>query len=218
VTKFTELRPGMQTDGTSSEVIYQFASRNISRWPARRDWKIADIGGGKGDFAKMLLAKVGEITVFDCAVHEVQSGISYIACDLNCNWPAPSKSFDAVVSLEVIEHVENPRHFAREMARILKRGGYGFVSTPNQLSFASKACLLFRDQFQHFQNSCYPDHITALVPQDVRRVFTEAGLIIEDLRFTDNGRIPFTNWAWQIFPWLGGKWFSDNVGVSVRAS
>jgi 2-polyprenyl-3-methyl-5-hydroxy-6-metoxy-1,4-benzoquinol methylase len=206
----------MQVDGISNALIYKLASRCISRWPIQRNWSIADIGGGKGDFARTLLAAVDNVTVLDCVEQLATPGLTYVSCDLNGEWPFASHSFDAVVSLEVIEHMENPRHFARELARILKSGGYGLISTPNQLSLASKVCLLFRDQFQSFQDSCYPAHITALVPQDVHRIFMEAGLLIDHTWFTDDGRIPFTNFRWQIMPWLRGKWFSDNVAFSFR--
>jgi 2-polyprenyl-3-methyl-5-hydroxy-6-metoxy-1,4-benzoquinol methylase len=211
------VRPGMQIEGISNDSIYHLASRCIARWPAQKNWRIADVGGGKGDFAKILLATFEKVTVLECDRYEAPAGISYIPCDLNQSWPVPSCSFDAVVSLEVIEHLENPRHFARELSRVLKKDGYGFISTPNQLSLASKICLVFRDQFQHFQDSCYPGHITALVPQDVRRIFEEVGLVVDCTHFTDSGRIPFTSLQWQMLPFLRGKWFSDNVGFSFRS-
>src|ERR1051325_10462266 len=124
------VRPGMQVEGISNPSIYQLASRCIAKWPVQRNWQIADVGGGKGEFAKVLRATFETVTVLECAQYETPPGISYIPCDLNQSWPVPSRSLDAVVSLEVIEHLENPRHFAREIGRVLKRGGYGFISTP----------------------------------------------------------------------------------------
>ena len=138
--------------------------------------------------------------------------------NLNDTLPYSDATFDAVVSLEVIEHLENPRHFVREIERILKVNGRCLITTPNQTSLASKLCLLLRDQFQHFQDSCYPAHITALVPIDLQRITVEAGLTFESVTYTDNGRIPGTEKTWQIFPFLTGKWFSDNVAiVAVKA-
>jgi 2-polyprenyl-3-methyl-5-hydroxy-6-metoxy-1,4-benzoquinol methylase len=112
--------------------------------------------------------------------------------NLNESLPYSDATFDAVVSLEVIEHLKNPRHFMREIERILKVSGRCLITTPNQISLASKLCLLLRDQFQHFQDTCYPAHITALVPIDLQRIIVEAGLTVESLAYTDNGRIPGT--------------------------
>src|ERR1700758_539608 len=94
-----ELRPGMQRSGISSDPIYQFAMRRISKWPIRRDWKVVDVGGGRGDFAKILLATFDKVTVLDCIEHPAPPGISYIACDLNGGWPVSSSYFDAAISL-----------------------------------------------------------------------------------------------------------------------
>src|SRR5712691_2993914 len=96
----TKLRPGMQLSGSSSDPIYQFALRRISKWPVRKDWKVVDVGGGRGDFAKMLLATFDNVTVLDCVDHPAPQELSYIVCDLNGSWPLPSCFFDAVVSLE----------------------------------------------------------------------------------------------------------------------
>jgi 2-polyprenyl-3-methyl-5-hydroxy-6-metoxy-1,4-benzoquinol methylase len=41
---------------------------------------------------------------------------------------------DVVASVETIEHLENPRAFMRQLARVVKPGGVVIVSTPNQLS------------------------------------------------------------------------------------
>jgi ubiquinone/menaquinone biosynthesis C-methylase UbiE len=48
--------------------------------------------------------------------------------------PFPDESFDGVVFLETIEHVENPALFLREFHRILKTNGHLIVSTPNATS------------------------------------------------------------------------------------
>jgi hypothetical protein len=83
-----------------------------------------------------------------------------------------------------------------------------------QISLASRLCFLLRGQFQHFQDSGYPAHITALLPIDLQRITIEAGLTFESVSYTDNGRIPGTEQkTWQIFPLLTGKWFSDNVAI-----
>lgn len=43
----------------------------------------------------------------------------------------PGGSFDYVVSVEVLEHVEEDDLFVREVARVLKPGGVFLMTTPN---------------------------------------------------------------------------------------
>ena len=39
--------------------------------------------------------------------------------------------FDAITAIEIIEHLENPWHFMRQCARLLKAGGRMILTTPN---------------------------------------------------------------------------------------
>jgi len=48
--------------------------------------------------------------------------------------PFPDETFDGIIFLETIEHVENPTQYLKEFHRILKPEGYFIVSTPNATS------------------------------------------------------------------------------------
>jgi len=54
-----------------------------------------------------------------------------VACDLNTQHiPYKNETFDAVIAGDVIEHLENPSHFLREVNRVLKSSGKLVLSTP----------------------------------------------------------------------------------------
>lgn len=55
-------------------------------------------------------------------------------CDLNLPWPYPSEWADVILSVEVIEHLENPWHHFREVKRVLKPGGVLILTIPNILA------------------------------------------------------------------------------------
>lgn len=121
-------------------------------------------------------------------------------------------SADVVVAIETIEHLENPRAFMRELVRLVKPGGWVVVTTPNQLSLLSLMTLALKHQFQAFQDTDYPAHITALLEVDLQRIVTEAGLTNTKICYSKQGRLVLTNWRYpgfvsRLFP----RWFSDNI-------
>jgi 2-polyprenyl-3-methyl-5-hydroxy-6-metoxy-1,4-benzoquinol methylase len=209
------MRIGIQDKGFSSEPIYRLAERTIRDWNLPYSSMILDLGGGTGHFAKTLSSYFENVHLLDFAPTIQPNRIISSSGDLNNSLPYSDSTFDAVVSLEVIEHLENPRHFVREIARILRVNGRCLISTPNQISLSSKLCLLLRSQFQQFQDSCYPGHITALLPIDLQRITAEAGFAHRSIIYTDDGRIPGTNIRWQAIPCLTGKWFSDNLAIAA---
>ena len=47
---------------------------------------------------------------------------------------------------------------------------------PDDAAHRGKLSLVIKNQFNAFQDSCYPAHITALMEQDIRRIAAECGL------------------------------------------
>jgi SAM-dependent methyltransferase len=131
--------------------------------------------------------------------------------------PLADDSGDVVAAVETIEHLENPRAFVRELVRLTRPGGWVVLTTPNQLSLLSKLTLVLKNQFNAFQDSCYPAHITALLEMDLRRMASEAGLVEVAVRYTEQGRIVGTAWH---YPRLLARWApracSDNVLLMGR--
>jgi 2-polyprenyl-3-methyl-5-hydroxy-6-metoxy-1,4-benzoquinol methylase len=146
------------------------------------------------------------------------ASIDWISQDLN--EPLETETaFDTIVSTEVIEHLENPRAFARTLLRLLKPGGIAVVTTPNQNSIRSLVALCLVGDFAAFRVPQYPAHITALTNNDLVRVFEEAGFKVEGVYFSDRGCLPaWPRFSWQQFSFglLRGRLFSDNVAVLLR--
>lgn len=70
--------------------------------------------------------------------------------DCNAGMPFADATFDAIVSVEGIEHLENPTQFLRECRRVLRPGGLLFLTTPNVDSFRSRKYVFARGYHRFF--------------------------------------------------------------------
>jgi glycosyltransferase involved in cell wall biosynthesis/SAM-dependent methyltransferase len=207
--------------GRSDEAILRTVVESLRERGERYD-EVVDLGCGRGDCARLLDGMFGTYIGCDLVLYEgfpTRPSVSFRQTDLNlAPYPIEDGSASLVLSIETIEHVENPRALVREMARIVKPGGWVLVTTPNQLSLASKLNLFVKNEFQAFQEApgLYPAHITALVEADLRRIAHECGLVDVDVRYTDSGRIPLTALHWPRQAGFRGRWCSDNVMIMAR--
>jgi SAM-dependent methyltransferase len=202
--------------GQSSEAVLK-AVHAVLRGKRDCYGVLVDLGCGRGDCARSLEGLFG--TYIGCDVYKYQGfpergSVQFRPADLNRPpYPVDDSCADAVISIETVEHLENPRALVREMARIVRPGGLVVVTTPNQLSVASKAFFFVRNQFPAFQEApgLYPAHITALLAEDLKRIARECELTAVEIRYSEHGRIPLTATAWPKALAARGRWFSDNV-------
>lgn len=101
--------------------------------------RILDIPAGHGVLSARL-AEIGhavtavELAPERCAV----PGVPCVPANMEARLPFGDSAFDAVVSLEGIEHLRNPYAFVAECRRILAAGGWLVLSTPNILKLTSR--------------------------------------------------------------------------------
>jgi SAM-dependent methyltransferase len=202
--------------GTSAGPILKAAVRVLdSRLGAVE--RLVDVGCGAGDLFRTLGSRVRSYVGVDLVRYDhfpSEGAAGFVSTDLNDHIPLDDACADAVVSVETIEHLENPRAFMRELVRLARPGGLVLVTTPNQLSFLSKLTLVVKNRFNAFTDVDYPAHITALLEADLHRIAVECGLEDIQMAFTDNGRIPGTARSWPKALGLRGRTFSDNVLLS----
>jgi SAM-dependent methyltransferase len=56
--------------------------------------------------------------------------------------PYPDEYFDLGIACEVIEHLANPDNLLSEASRVIKKGGYFLISTPNLASWLNRILLM----------------------------------------------------------------------------
>jgi 2-polyprenyl-3-methyl-5-hydroxy-6-metoxy-1,4-benzoquinol methylase len=208
---------GLQTLGTSEDSIYTAAARLLRDRGARG--VLVDVGCGIGRFLEFASDITTDYVGVDVVRHPALSpDARFFRADLdNDKIPVPTASADAVAAIETIEHLDNPRAFVRELARITKPGGWVVVTTPNQMSVLSLLSLITKGRFVAFQDDYYPIHRTALLPVDLLRIAADAGLERGELAYTESGRIPLTAAHYpaalsHLFP----QALSDNVLMIAR--
>ena len=203
--------------GTSNAAIYRLVTR------AEHDrhlggGTLVDVGCGAGNLWPFVHDRFDRYLGLDAVRYDgfpAEGQLHQIDLDTG-RATLPDGVGDMVAAIETIEHLENPRAFVRELARLARPGGLVVITTPNQLSLLSKLGLLVKNQFPSFQEGpgLYPAHITALLPVDLLRMARECGLVESAIRYSDSGRIPGTRWHW---PWpLAGRAYSDNVLLVAR--
>lgn len=106
---------------------------------AARPLKVLDVGAGHGALSKRLHEAGFLVSACDSAPEQFHfPAVECRRVDLSQPLPYPGNEFDAIVGVELAEHLLDHRVFFAECARCLKRGGKLFLSTPNILSLKSR--------------------------------------------------------------------------------
>jgi len=123
--------------------------RRLTRFGLPAGAKILDAPCGAGALVASLNAVGFEAWGADLQP-EAQAvlGERFRCGDLNSQLPWPDASFDVVVSVEGIEHLENRFGFLREVHRLLRPGGLLVITTPNIVSLRSRV-RFFGSGFYH---------------------------------------------------------------------
>jgi 2-polyprenyl-3-methyl-5-hydroxy-6-metoxy-1,4-benzoquinol methylase len=85
-----------------------------------------------------------------------------------------SETFHVVLASHLIEHLNNPGLFVREVYRILAHGGYFLVTTPNISGFQSK---LLGSRWR----SAIFDHLYLFSKKTLCRILQDAGFSVENI-------------------------------------
>ncbi len=201
--------------GTSDAAIYALVLQALQGQRVRR---LLDVGCGRGELWPLVRGLAAGYVGIDAVAYDgYPRAVRLIRADLDEPLPLPDAVADAVVSVETIEHLENPRAFMRELARVAEPGGLVIVTTPNQLSALSLLTLLARQRFASFQDVDYPAHRTALLEVDLRRIAAEAGLAEARVVYSLAGRMPLSVRRYpRSVARLSPRLFSDNVMLCAR--
>lgn len=115
--------------------------------------RLLDAPCGTGELSRELTQRGHRVWALDrnpTALAE-RDGIHFDVGDLNRPLPYADGFFDAIVSLEGIEHLESPAVCLGEFARVLRAGGRLVLTTPNVNNVQSRWDYLLTGRFSGFK-------------------------------------------------------------------
>lgn len=117
-------------------IQYILPIREIANLPKDKQFTLLDIGAGVRDIKKFLPKNIQYFSL-DC-----NDNINHnIKLDLNKgsdgygHIPVKSNTFDIILCLETLEHLQNPQKTMKEILRISKDDAIIFLSMPNEYNF-----------------------------------------------------------------------------------
>lgn len=161
--------------------------------------RVLDAPSGAGAFCLRLIEAGREAWAGDIEELLAAPGPRFARLDLNQRLPFDDGFFDAIVSIDGLEHLEHPFDFVREVARTLRPGGVAVISTPNVSSLRSRWRFLWTGHHNKGKTPLdetrpsYLHHIGLIPFHNLRFMLHSSGLRIE--RVTTN-RTKLVSWLY----------------------
>lgn len=140
--------------------------------PYRRNNRILEIGCGQGDFLQEAQKNGWEThgTEFSAQAVEIcrKRRIHVYHGKLHPHL-FPPEYFDVIISIEVIEHINNPQEEMQYIASFLRKGGLFYCTTPN---FNSVLRYYLKENYSVIH---YPEHLCYYTPTTLQFLFAQNG-------------------------------------------
>jgi len=157
------------------ERIYRLILRN------RANASVLDVGCGKGNFLRYLRKRDPRLLLagIDMSPNEYCDGIEFLCGDF-LSWKFNQK-FDVVVSLQVIEHVSDPRMFVRRVLDLCSDSALVITNTINEQSVLYDAARLARSLrcIRAYERLYSRHHLNHFNISSLRRLMESMGLKTE---------------------------------------
>lgn len=141
--------PVLPLDEASAELSrpshrYHCAYKFLERNGNEKD--VVELGFGSPRLLGALSNRCSSYTIVDIVDRigkvDAPTNVRFRKADLSDDFPFPNKSFDCTIAMMIIEHLFDPFHSFREVARITKTGGKVFINLPNIGSIRCRLQLL----------------------------------------------------------------------------
>ncbi len=132
--------------------------------------RVLDLPAGAGRLSRALDEVGCDVTSADLFPECLEwPGHESVPADMNEPLPFPDGAFDHVVCQEGVEHLENLPRFIRECSRVLREGGYVWITTPNFMDLSSRLSYLLTGMKSF--HSGFPNEETTIWGGDGERFY-----------------------------------------------
>ena len=169
---------------------HEAAAELLLRRQPDRSIHVLDLASGTG----ALLARLRDAGFRNLHAVELNvegfdlEGVAPRPVDLNSNFAdAFPRDFDLVTAIEIIEHLDCPRSFLKDVRALLADGGHLLLTTPNIAHWLGRLRFALSGELRQFQRRDYDyqRHISPITHIQMRLMLEETGF--ELLDFTTAG-------------------------------
>lgn len=155
----------------------------IQQHTALADLRILDVGCGGGILAEAMAQQGAIVTGLDVEVDAIACAQAHaLGRKLNLDYvcqPIESyvdDSFDSITCMEMLEHVQTPQLVISHCARLLKEGGYLFLSTLNRTVKAYASAIIAAEYILNILPRQTHDFDKFIRPSELDHMVRMAGL------------------------------------------
>lgn len=115
--------------------------------------------------------------------------------DITNSFPFKDDSFDVVLFLEVLEHINGPRKTLREIHRVLKRNGILIITTPNVANLKNRVHLFagrsnYSDLRLYYNSERFFGHIREYTLSEIEQMLAWEGFKVVTSKFSNCMQLP----------------------------
>jgi 2-polyprenyl-3-methyl-5-hydroxy-6-metoxy-1,4-benzoquinol methylase len=174
----------MQLEERTIGSLHDFLLEGVLSRYVRRGQRGVDLGAGSGALAVRIRALGLDVLAVDENTEIFKANVPFRKLDLNqsdFSRELGENAFDLVTFVEVVEHVESPIGFLRNVGQLLRPQGIAMITTPNVDNAPARVKFLLKGKVRMLNEIGDPTHISPIFLDLLRwQLLPRAGLKLID--------------------------------------